>query len=267
MSFDRRLGLSGLIVGLVGISAFYLWPDKRWIGWACLLAAVVLVLVWFVLELRKSEEEPIPSLSDALGISPREGETTALAPRDAHQNQPEDRSSWPDVVLECVWPSLLMEPQISGSHTLRRRPWMLRYRGLGAVYNVRISNIDFGAYDALFPFSVPTLTDHASIYPVIRQKSDGRVIAGHDLESLLHNPPADCDVQRYAVKISGNEEQMQGFISEVEIPVRVSYDDKNGNRFRIEYLLHYDMFSEKGTMIRRGGIEKVVDGYSEQSSL
>jgi hypothetical protein len=71
MSFDRRLGLSGLIVGLIGIPAFYLWPDKKWIGWVCLLAAVVLVLVWFVLELRKSEATYTRDL-------PRHGETTVL---------------------------------------------------------------------------------------------------------------------------------------------------------------------------------------------
>ena len=82
MSFDRRLGLIGLIVALFGIAAFYLWPDTKWIGWACLLAAVVLVLVWFVLELRKSEEEPVPSLSDAFRTLPREGETTVLTLHD-----------------------------------------------------------------------------------------------------------------------------------------------------------------------------------------
>ncbi len=48
----------------------------------------------------------------------------------------EGRSSWPDVILECQWPSLLQESKISGSQTVRKRPWMLRYRGAGAVYKI-----------------------------------------------------------------------------------------------------------------------------------
>jgi hypothetical protein len=38
----------------------------------------------------------------------------------------------------------------------------------------------------------------------------------------------------------------------------ISYDDTNGNRFKIKYLLHYDTYPEKGEMIRIGGIEKVA---------
>jgi len=80
------------------------------------------------------------------------------------------------------------------------------------------------------------------------------MITTHDLESLIHNPPSGCDVQQYAVETDGNESEE---IFEVEVPVCVSYDDKNGNQFRIEYLLHYDIHMREGEMIRIGRIEKV----------
>lgn len=174
----------------------------------------------------------------------------------------EDQSSWPDVILECQWPSLVHEPKIPGSHIVRNRPWMLRYRGPGAVYNVCIHKIDFGEYRAFVaPFSVPTLTDTASVCPVICRKSDGLVITTHDLESLIQHPPSGCDVRQYAVATDGNggeEIQLEDFVLEVLIPVTISYDDKSGNRFEIKYLLHYDTYMEKGEMMRIGGIEKVA---------
>jgi len=169
----------------------------------------------------------------------------------------EDQSSWPDVILECQWPSLLHEPKIADSHTVRKRPWILRYRGPGAVYDVRVHRIDFGAFKALFPFPVRTLTDTASVHPIICRKLDGKpdeaVMTTHDLESLIRNPPSGCDVQQYAVETDGNEGEE---ISEVEIPV--SYDDKNGNQFRVKYLLHYYTHVREGEMIRIGRIEKVA---------
>ncbi len=174
----------------------------------------------------------------------------------------EDQSSWPDVILECQWPSLVHESKIPGSHIVRKRPWILRHGGPGAVYNVRVHDIDFGAYKAKFlPFSVSTLIDTASVHSIIYQKEDGLVVATHDLESLIQNPPSGCDVQQYAVKTDGNEGEeipVGDFILEVKIPVKISYDDKNGNRFKIEYLLHYDTYMEKGEMIRIGRIEKVA---------
>jgi len=179
----------------------------------------------------------------------------------------EDQSGWPDVILECEWPSLVHEPKIPGPHTVRKRPWILRYRGPGAVYNVRVHRIDFGAYQALFPFPVRTLTDTASVYPIICRKSDGGVITPDDLESLIRNPPSGCDVQQYAVETDGNEGEeigLEGFTShdgsipEVEIPVTISYDDKNGNQFKIKYLFHYDTHMKKGEMIREGRIERVA---------
>lgn len=143
---------------------------------------------------------------------------------------------------------------------------MLRYRGSDAVYNVRVHPIDFGAYEARLPFPVRTLIDTATVHPIICRKSDGLVIDTHDLESLIldgcdpiDNPSSECTVGQYAVE---SEESQLGSIPEqipeVEIPVTISYDDKNGNRFKIKYLLHYDTYMEKGEMIRIGRIEKVA---------
>lgn len=181
----------------------------------------------------------------------------------------EDRSNWPDVILECQWPSLLSEPRIAGSHTVRRRPWMLRHGGPGAVYNVHIHDIDFGEYEAKFPAPVRTLTDTATVLPIICRKADGRsdlaeVIPSHDLESLIHNPPSGCDVWQYAIEThytDGAEDEeigSQDSLPEVEIPVTVSYDDKNGIRFKIKYHLRYETCIEKGEMIRTGSIEKAL---------
>jgi hypothetical protein len=56
VSTDRRIGLTGVIVAFFGIAAFYLWPDKKWIGWTSLVIAGCLVLAWIVAETyRKSE--------------------------------------------------------------------------------------------------------------------------------------------------------------------------------------------------------------------
>ncbi len=53
MSFGDRLGLAGLIVALLAIAAFYLWPDKKWIGWPCLALAVILSLAWVGFEFQE----------------------------------------------------------------------------------------------------------------------------------------------------------------------------------------------------------------------
>jgi hypothetical protein len=52
MSWDRRLGVGALIVAFLSIASFYLWPDEKWIGWLCLLAALTLGAMWLWLETR-----------------------------------------------------------------------------------------------------------------------------------------------------------------------------------------------------------------------
>ncbi len=67
------MGLAGLIVALFSIAAFYLWPEKRFIGWMCLLAAAILSASWlwaeFPLIMKEfGRENPIAS-SLAVGMA------------------------------------------------------------------------------------------------------------------------------------------------------------------------------------------------------
>lgn len=52
MSLGDRLGLVGVILGLIAIAAPYLWPDKKWIGWISLSLAAVLIAMWSWLEFK-----------------------------------------------------------------------------------------------------------------------------------------------------------------------------------------------------------------------
>jgi hypothetical protein len=50
MSLGDRIGLGGLLVALLSIAAFYLWPDRKWIGWLSLAASLLLLVGWGYLE-------------------------------------------------------------------------------------------------------------------------------------------------------------------------------------------------------------------------
>ncbi len=50
MSLGDRFGIVGLIVALLSVAAFYLWPERKGIGWIALATAFVFCLVWFYLE-------------------------------------------------------------------------------------------------------------------------------------------------------------------------------------------------------------------------
>jgi hypothetical protein len=45
MTVDTSLGFAGVIVGLLGLGATYLWPGKRWIGF-CAISLGLAFLVW-----------------------------------------------------------------------------------------------------------------------------------------------------------------------------------------------------------------------------
>ena len=66
------------------------------------------------------------------------------------------------MILQCEWPTLFSTPAavlaLPGSHTVRNRPWTLCHPGHGAVYNVRIEDVDFSDYAAFFR-PVDILTD------------------------------------------------------------------------------------------------------------
>lgn len=84
-----------------------------------------------------------------------------------------------------------------------------------------------------FPL-VEVLTDKTSfIVPLVYDtKTELRVVT-HDLESVLSHPPYNCDTRPYA-KPEGGEQLI------AEVPVSVHYSDKNGTKYKVSYLLHYD---------------------------
>jgi hypothetical protein len=47
-----HLGFAGLVLGVLGAAVTILWSSKRWIGWTCLVIAVVLISAWAWLALR-----------------------------------------------------------------------------------------------------------------------------------------------------------------------------------------------------------------------
>jgi hypothetical protein len=56
MSLGDRLAFVGLIVAFAGVGITILWATKRWIGWACIFVAVIVCIVWGVLEYRTHPE-------------------------------------------------------------------------------------------------------------------------------------------------------------------------------------------------------------------
>jgi hypothetical protein len=64
MSHEKRLGWVSLMLTLLGVAVFYLWPTQKWIGWTFLGAAAVAFLIWLHLEFRPSHKAPdeLPTL-------------------------------------------------------------------------------------------------------------------------------------------------------------------------------------------------------------
>lgn len=52
LTFDRRIGVVGVIVAFSGIGVTILWPDAKWLGWLCVLLGVVGLAAWLIAEVR-----------------------------------------------------------------------------------------------------------------------------------------------------------------------------------------------------------------------
>lgn len=50
MSWDKRIGLAGVTLGLIGIAVFYIWPNQKAIGRVSLWAACALLIAWILME-------------------------------------------------------------------------------------------------------------------------------------------------------------------------------------------------------------------------
>jgi|GEM_PF-6541365 len=56
MELGNHLGFAGITLALVGLSVTLLWPQKRWIGYLSLVAAIVLLVIWGALALKEKRE-------------------------------------------------------------------------------------------------------------------------------------------------------------------------------------------------------------------
>jgi hypothetical protein len=65
MSRGDRLGIAGLILGLIGIAIAILWPTVKWVGWGAVAVAIGLGICWAILEFKRPIE--VPSLVFAFG--------------------------------------------------------------------------------------------------------------------------------------------------------------------------------------------------------
>ena len=58
LNFDRRIGVAGLVVALVGVAAPILWPGVTWIFWLCIAVGLLIVATWVNAELFRKIESP-----------------------------------------------------------------------------------------------------------------------------------------------------------------------------------------------------------------
>jgi hypothetical protein len=77
MSFDPRIGVAGLIVGVVGVGITILWP-RKWVGWTSIGLALLLGLGWTYREVFPPKEQVTEKKPEA---------ETVTAPRPAEPKQ------------------------------------------------------------------------------------------------------------------------------------------------------------------------------------
>jgi hypothetical protein len=53
MSVDHRLGLGGVLLAAFSLAAFYLWPDRKWIGWCALAVTAAVAVSWSTVEIKQ----------------------------------------------------------------------------------------------------------------------------------------------------------------------------------------------------------------------
>lgn len=50
LSFDRRLGIVGVILALAGIGITIIWPDEKLVGWSFLALGALCLAIWLIAE-------------------------------------------------------------------------------------------------------------------------------------------------------------------------------------------------------------------------
>ena len=159
------------------------------------------------------------------------------------------RTSGPDVLLTCAWRSMLgAAPIVAGAHVVRNRFWSLSAPAGGPLYNVQIREIDFGKVFVSFAPVDVLSSDAQPRFGLVFDCGTKQQVSGHDLESLLTHPPDGCDIAKYT-------DPSDPLL--IEIPIAVEYGDASGDQYAINYVLKYEVYSEEGRIIRKGGITKL----------
>jgi hypothetical protein len=70
----------------------------------------------------------------------------------------------------------------------------------------------------------------------------------HDLESLITDPPKDCDLSQYTDK----NDPLR-----LTILITVTYEDEHRTEYRVRYLFSYECWFHSGRMTRISGVEKI----------
>jgi hypothetical protein len=72
MALGDHLAIAGILLAFLGIGITVLWPSKRWVGWTCIFAAVLVGAIWIVLSLkhRTIENETVETQKSSKKSSP-----------------------------------------------------------------------------------------------------------------------------------------------------------------------------------------------------
>jgi hypothetical protein len=155
--------------------------------------------------------------------------------------------SWPDVLLQWKWAEIKDAALTPNSWVVRKRSLALSNPGSEPIYNVSITDIDLGKYDAKFHVFSHLHGKAEYLFPVIYRKN-GDIENAHDFESCLTH--TDEPARMYGG--SGTEQLA------LKIPFKVRCADKLGDEYEIPYVFHYDIYEGAGEAFRAGGIRKVI---------
>lgn len=107
MQLGDHLGFAGIVMGLIGIGITILWPTARWIGYACLVAALVLGGFWYSLAHRGSLETTATASKPTVA-DPRSPLVTPLAsspapPKPSPREKPPKTPKPPELTLHYLY--------------------------------------------------------------------------------------------------------------------------------------------------------------------
>jgi hypothetical protein len=121
MSFDSRIGIASLIVGLLGIGITILFPNQKILGWLCIGLALLGGVGWIYLEVRPEgkKTEDVKATPAAPMPSVPKNDATPKRPASPHHAPPKR----PDVTIRVLgsavlpWPEEFIRPTVDGKGT------------------------------------------------------------------------------------------------------------------------------------------------------